>query len=344
MSDDMSVTPQHKIGSGFGRDSTAAAVIAGIDLHGKTAMVTGGYSGLGLETVRALASAGAVVVVPARRPEHAREVLAEAGVPSGAAAGGVSVASLDLADQSSVKEFAEDFLGSADSGGADGGVRSLDILVNNAAIMASPERRVGPGWESQFATNHLGHFALTNLLWPALVAGSGARVVSLSSTGHKLSPIRFDDINFDTGYDKWRAYGQAKTANSLFAVQLDRLGRDFGVRAFAVHPGGIMTELQRHLPREEMIAAGWMDETGKVDARFKTPAQGAATSVWAATSAALDGMGGVYCEDCDIADPTEVGSPEARIRGVDAHAVDPADAARLWALSAELTGINAFGG
>ena len=146
-----------------------------------------------------------------------------------------------------------------------------DSLINNAAIMASPERRVGPGWESQFATNHLGHFALTNLLWPALAAAPGARVVSLSSTGHKLSAIRFDDINFDAGYDKWRAYGQAKTANALFAVQLDALGQDMGVRAFAVHPGGIMTELQRHLPREEMIAAGWMDEHGKLDPRFKTP-------------------------------------------------------------------------
>lgn len=332
----MSVTPQHKIGSGFGRDSTAADVIAGIDLHGKTAVVTGGYSGLGLETIRALASAGAAVMVPARRPEHAREVLAEAGVGSGE----VSVAALDLADQSSVKEFAAGFLASHFLGGSG----SLDILINNAAIMASPERRVGPGWESQFATNHLGHFALTNLLWPALAAGAGARVVSLSSTGHKLSPIRFEDINFETGYDKWRAYGQAKTANSLFAVQLDAFGRDSGVRAFAVHPGGIMTELQRHLPREEMIAAGWMDEAGNVNARFKTPAQGAATSVWAATSPTLTGMGGVYCEDCDIAEPTVVGSPEARIRGVDAHAVDRADAARLWTLSAELTEINAFGG
>ncbi|MDR7082369.1 NAD(P)-dependent dehydrogenase (short-subunit alcohol dehydrogenase family) [Arthrobacter ginsengisoli] len=339
MSDDASVTPQHKIGSGFGRDSTAAEVLAGIDLRGKTAIVTGGYSGLGLETVRALASSGAVVVVPARRPAQAREVLAAAGIPFGTADGEVSVGALDLADQSSVKEFAATFLGSAETGG----VRGLDILINNAAIMASPKRRVGPGWESQFVTNHLGHFALTNLLWPALAAGSGARVVSLSSTGHKLSPIRFDDINFETGYDKWRAYGQAKTANSLFAVQLDLLGRDLGVRAFAVHPGGIMTELQRHLPREEMITAGWMDEEGRVDARFKTPAQGAATSVWAATSPALEGMGGVYCEDCDIADPTVAGSPEARIRGVDAHAVDRADAARLWALSADLTGINAFG-
>jgi NAD(P)-dependent dehydrogenase (short-subunit alcohol dehydrogenase family) len=336
MSEENTLTPQRKIGSGFGRYSTAADVIAGIDLAGKTAIVTGGYSGLGLETVRALASAGAAVVVPARRPEHARDVLAAAGLE----VAGLEVAELDLADQASVQQFAAGFL----AGAAPGAPRSLDILINNAAIMASPEHRVGPGWEAQFATNHLGHFALTNLLWPALAASGGARVVSLSSTGHKLSPIRFDDINFETGYDKWRAYGQAKTANALFAVRLDALGRDFGVRAFAVHPGGIMTELQRHLPREEMIAAGWMDEHGNVDARFKTPEQGAATSVWAATSPALEGLGGVYCEDCDIAEPTVPGSPEARIRGVDAHAVDPDAAARLWQLSADLTGINAFSG
>ncbi|MCX6500266.1 MAG: SDR family NAD(P)-dependent oxidoreductase [Arthrobacter sp.] len=332
MSQDTALTPQHKIDSGFGPRSTAADVIAGLDLNGKTAVVTGGYSGLGLETVRALASAGARVMVPARRPEHAREVLDQAGLD------GVSVARLDLADLADVKEFAAGFLASDFLGeGA-----SLDILINNAAIMASPERRVGPGWESQFATNHLGHFALTNLLWPALSAGNGARVVALSSTGHKISPIRFDDIGFEGGYDKWKAYGQAKTANALFAVQLDALGKGSGVRAFAVHPGGIMTELQRHLPREEMIASGWMDADGKLDERFKTPAQGAATSVWAATSPLLAGKGGVYCEDCDIAEPTEQGSPEARVRGVDSHAVDRADAERLWQLSAELTGINAF--
>lgn len=344
MSEKDGETPQHAIGSGFGPGSTAAEVIAGIDLSGKTAVVTGGYSGLGLETVRALSSAGARVMVPARRPEHAREVLDSAGLRAGTTAGAVSVAALDLADQASVKEFAAGFLASGFLGPDFPGTgRGLDILINNAAVMASPERRVGPGWESQFATNHLGHFALANLLWPALAAGGGARVISLSSTGHKLSPIRFQDINFDAGYDKWRAYGQAKTANALFAVRLDALGRDSGVRAFAVHPGGIMTELQRHLPREEMIAAGWMDEQGKVDARFKSPAQGAATSVWAATSPELEGMGGVYCEDCDIAEPSVPGSPEARIGGVDAHAVDQADAVRLWMLSAEMTGINAFG-
>ncbi|MFC4149860.1 SDR family NAD(P)-dependent oxidoreductase [Micromonospora mangrovi] len=318
---------QRRIGSGFGARSTATEVLRDVDLTGRLAVVTGGYSGLGLETTRALAGAGAHVVVPARRPEHARGALDDV-------AGSVEVDELDLADQRSVRAFAEGFLASG---------RGIDILVNNAAVMASPESRVGPGWESQFATNHLGHYTLTNLLRPALVADGGARVVALSSTGHKLSPIRFDDPQFTTGYDKWQAYGQAKTANSLFAVRLDELGEPVGVRAFAVHPGGIMTELQRHLPREEMIASGWIDEAGTVNERFKTPEQGAATSVWAATSPALAGMGGVYCEDCDIAEPTDVGGPTARTSGVDAHAVDPAAAARLWALSAELTGVDTFG-
>jgi NAD(P)-dependent dehydrogenase (short-subunit alcohol dehydrogenase family) len=318
-------TPQRPIDSGFGARSTAAEVLERIDLSGRLAIVTGGYSGLGLETVRALSGAGASVMVPARRPEHAAEVLE--GVER------VEVLELDLGNLDSVFACAQQVL---DSG------RSIDILINNAAIMACPETRVGPGWEAQFATNHLGHFAFTNVLWPQLAADGGARVVALSSTGHKLSPIRFDDLQWETGYEKWPAYGQAKTANSLFAVQLDALGQDAGVRAFAAHPGGIMTPLQRHLSREEMIASGWMDEEGNVDERFKTPEQGASTSTWAATAPALAGMGGVYCENCDIARPTEVGSPTARIEGVDAHAIDRDDAARLWAVSAELTGVDAF--
>ncbi|MGO4385690.1 SDR family NAD(P)-dependent oxidoreductase [Specibacter sp. RAF43] len=320
-------TPQQPIRSGFGHDTTASQILDRVDLSGCTAIVTGGYSGLGLETVKALAGAGVRITVPARRPEHAREILGHAGL------GAVEVHAMDLGELASVREFARAYLESG---------LGLDILINNAAIMACPETRVGPGWEAQFATNHLGHFTLANELWPVLADG-GARVVSLSSTGHKLSGIRFDDLQFSTGYDKWQAYGQAKTANSLFAVELDKRGQEHGVRAFAVHPGGIMTELQRHLPREEMVAAGWMDESGKLREGFKTPQQGAATSVWAATSPRLDGLGGVYCEDCDIARPTEVGSPLARYVGVDAHAVDPVTAARLWDVSAELTGANAFG-
>lgn len=319
-------TPQHKIDSGFGYRSTAEEVLADVDLSDRVAIVTGGYSGLGLETTKALSKAGAQVVVPARRPDAAAEALD--GVKS------VEVDELDLGDLDSVGNFAERFLESG---------RSVDILINNAAIMACPETRVGPGWEAQFATNHLGHFALANRLWPAIAADGGGRVVALSSTAHKISPVRFDDFNFEhDDYNKWVAYGQAKTANSLFAVQLDALGQDAGVRAFAAHPGGIMTPLQRHLPREEMVASGWMDEEGKVDERFKTPEQGASTSTWAATSPNLDGLGGVYCEDCDVAEPTDPDSSVARFRGVNAHAVDRGDAQRLWGLSADLTGVNAF--
>ena len=317
-------------------------MLAGRDLTGSVAVVTGGYSGLGHETTRALASAGVVVVVPARRPDHARTVLAEVAdvidgdvvtALVGAAPGQVVVDELDLGDLASVEAFANRLLGT--------GV-ALDIVIDNAAIMACPETRIGPNWEAQFATNHLGHFALVNRLWPAIVAEGGGRVVSVSSTGHKLSPIRWDDPQFETDYDKWVAYGQAKTANALFAVQLDTLGEPQDVRAFAVHPGGIMTELQRHLPQEEMINMGWMDADGNINELFKSPEQGAATSVWAATSPQLDGLGGVYCEDCDVSAPTDVESPFARFLGVDAHAIDPDEAARLWTLSAELTGVDAF--
>jgi NAD(P)-dependent dehydrogenase (short-subunit alcohol dehydrogenase family) len=313
-------TPQHKIGSGFGAKSTAAEVLQGIDLSGKLAIVTGGYSGLGLETTRAFTRAGAHVVVPARRPETAHAALAEID--------GAEVASLDLADLDSVRAFAERFLASG---------RGIDFVIDSAAIMASPETRVGPGWEAQFATNHLGHYALVNRLWPAITPG--ARVVSVSSAGHHRSGIRWDDIGFERGYDKWQAYGQAKTANALFAVHLDALGRDAGVRAFSLHPGGILTPLQRHLPKEEMVAAGWIDEDGnQLSTAFKTPEQGASTQTWAATSPQLADMGGVYCEDCDIAELFD-GTVRAGVRD---YAADPEQAARLWALSAELTGVDAF--
>ncbi|MFE9006615.1 SDR family NAD(P)-dependent oxidoreductase [Streptomyces sp. NPDC007875] len=318
-----STTPQHKIGSGFGARSTADDVLAGIDLTGRLALVTGGYSGIGVETTRALTKAGARVVVPARRVGAAQEGLA--GID------GVEVAELDLGDLDSVRAFAERFLASG---------RTLDIVIDSAGIMACPETRVGPGWEAQFATNHLGHFALVNRLWPAIERG-GARVVSVSSTGHHASPIRWDDVHWRHGYDKWEAYGQAKTANVLFAVQLDRLGRERGVRAFSLHPGGILTPLQRHLPKQEMVERGWIDEDGNLlhPEAFKTPQQGAATQVWAATSPRLNGMGGVYLDDCDIAEPAPADGSRV---GVKEWATDPEQAARLWALSAELTGVDAF--
>ncbi|HEV7647926.1 MAG TPA: SDR family NAD(P)-dependent oxidoreductase [Actinophytocola sp.] len=312
-------TPQHKIGSGFGATSTANEVLSGIDLTGKLAIVTGGYSGIGIETTRALAGAGAHVVVPARRAGPAREAVAD--IPD------VEVGELDLGDLESVRAFAESFLATG---------RDIDFVIDSAGIMACPETRVGPGWEAQFATNHLGHFALVTRLWPRLVTGGGARVVSVSSGGHRRSDIRWDDLSFEHGYDKWDAYGQAKTANVLFAVELDRLGRDHGVRAFALHPGGIMTPLQRHLTRAEMIERGWFDENGTMLVEFKTPEQGAATQVWAATSPQLDGMGGAYLEDCDVAEVTAGDG----LSGVRAYAIDPGSARRLWALSAELTGVD----
>ncbi|WP_030904744.1 SDR family NAD(P)-dependent oxidoreductase [Streptomyces sp. NRRL F-5126] len=314
-------TPQQSIGSGFGPRTTAAEVLRGIDLTGRLALVTGGYSGLGIEVTRALAGAGAHVVVPARRPEAAEQALA--GIKD------VEVDRLDLGDLDSVRSFAQRFLASG---------RPIDVLIGNAGIMACPETRVGPGWEAQFATNHLGHFALVNRVWPAV--SDGARVVSVSSAGHRRSAIRWDDVQFERGYDKWEAYGQAKTANVLFAVELDRLARASGIRAFAIHPGGILTPLQRHLPKEEMVAFGWIDEEGNpIGDSFKTPQQGAATEVWAATSPQLDGAGGVYCEDCDIA-PLAEGTGSSG--GVQAYAIDPAQATRLWRLSADLTGVNAF--
>jgi NAD(P)-dependent dehydrogenase (short-subunit alcohol dehydrogenase family) len=316
---------QKPIGSGWGARTTAAQIVSGHSLAGRRAVVTGGYSGLGLETVRALARIGAEVIVPARRPDEAKAVLA--GVP------GVRVMALDLSDLGSVAALADLLVGEG---------RAIRLLINNAAIMASPLGRNAAGRELQFATNHLGHFALTLRLMP-LLAADGARVVCLSSVGHKLSPVVFEDVHFERrAYDKWAAYGQAKTANSLFAIELDRRGEPFGVRAFAAHPGGIMTPLQRFLDRDEMVAAGWIGPAGEVNEQFKTPEQGAATTLWCALSPDLDGKGGVYCEDCDIARPVEKGLTP-RWAGVMPYAVDPEAAERLWGLSeAQTELVSAF--
>lgn len=313
-------TQQKPIQSVFGLRTSAADAVKGIDLSGKTAIVTGGYSGLGLETVRALAGARARVIVAARRPNAASEALA--GV-----AGQIEIGELDLSDPASIDAFGRSFEG------------PLHILINNAAIMANPLTRDSRGYESQFATNHLGHFQLVGRLWAALVAAKGARVVSLSSIGHRICGVSLDDPNFDkTPYDKWQSYGRAKSANALFAVGLDARGKAHDIRAFGVHPGGIMTNLQRFLPMEEQIAMGWVDEAGNVNKLFKTPEQGAATSVWCATSPKLDTIGGVYCEDCDVAKLWETG--DAPYGGVHGHAVDADIAEELWALSEKMTGIS----
>lgn len=311
------MTEQAPINSPFHAKSTALEVVRGADLSGKYAIVTGGYSGIGVETVRALVAAGAEVLVPARGMAKAKDALKEFGAK-------VAVAAMDLSDLPSVRKFARDAVATG---------RAVHLLINNAGVMACPETRVGPGWELQFATNHIGHFVLTNDLAPLLKKAKGARVVCLSSTGHKISPIRWNDIHFTKEpYNKWTAYGQSKTANALFAVGLDARLKEDGVRAFAVHPGGIVTPLQRHLDREEMIALGWLGPDGELSEQakkmFKTPEQGASTTVWAAVSPLLDGMGGVYCEDCNIAKLAGAGSP--RWADVQPYAVDRNEAARLW--------------
>lgn len=315
----MALSDQTPIGSGFGPQSGSEDVLAGIDLTGKTAIVTGGYSGLGFETVRALTRHGARVVVPARNAEKARTALAPLGDT-------VSTATMDLADIGSVRGFAKAF--------SDGHDR-LDLLINNAGVMASPEARVGPGWESQFGINHMGHFALAQPLMPLLEATEGARVVSLSSMAHRNSDIRWDDIHYHTEpYDKWKAYGQSKTANALFANGLSRRLKTSGGLAFSLHPGAIFTPLQRHLPKEEQIALGWLGEDGEptemARANFKSPDQGCATTLWAATSPALEGHPGVYCEDCDISGPVDEMPGWA---GVADHAADDEGAERLWTMS-----------
>ena len=330
------IPSQQPIASGFNAHSTSADVMAGVDLQGKVAVVTGGHSGLGRETVRALAHAGARVIVPARDVAKAQAMLAE--VPA------AEIWPMDLVAPASIDAFAQRFLSSG---------KALDLLVLSAGIMALPARTLDArGLELQFATNHLGHFQLTGRLWPALAARS-ARVVAVSSRGHRFSPMVFDDPNFlHRPYDRWLAYGQSKTANVLFACELDRLGQAHGVRAFAVHPGGIVdTQLAQHLSREELRSAGAVDDQGRPlidpDRGYKSVAQGAATQLWCATSPQLAGLGGVYCEDADVAplmadvsSRTWEGQPESRqVAGVKPYAVDPVAARRLWAMSEELTGV-----
>lgn len=316
--------PQSPLHSGFNARTTAIEVLGGRDLSGRHAIITGGYSGLGLETVRVLSKAGARVTVPARDLATAQAAL------QGIA--GVDIAALDLLDPGSIDAFAGAWLATG---------APLHMLVNSAGIMASPLQRDTRGYEAQFATNHLGHFQLTARLWPALRRANGARVVSVSSRGHVIAPVDLNDPNFvHRPYDKWHAYAQSKNANALFAVELDRRGAAHGVRAFSLHPGSILTPLTRHLDLDDLRRVGALDEHGQINpppqSGFKTVEQGAATAVWCATSAQLDGHGGVYCEDCDIA---ALMADDAMGAGVRRSAVDPQLARRLWTLSEQMTGV-----
>lgn len=329
-------TPQTPLPSGLGATTTAAEIVAGLDLSGRMAIVTGGYSGLGRETARVLRAAGAEVIVSARDLDRAQAALT--GID-------VRIEAMDLLDPVSIDAFAKRFLATG---------RSLHVLINCAAVMACPLARDGRGHEMQFSTNHLGHFQLTSRLWPALAEAGGARVVAVSSRGHRFSPVMFDDPDFlRRDYDPWLGYGQSKTANALFAVELDRRGAAHGVRAFSVHPGGIVeTGLSKHVDPALLIAHGAIDALGRAvidPARnLKTVEQGAATIVWCAVSPQLDGKGGVYCENCDVSSLAPDGNAAIRqpaelmhLGGVLPYAVDPQAARRLWELSENMLGMTA---
>jgi len=305
----------------FGPTTTTEDVLDGIDLTGRIALVTGGSSGLGKETSRALAAHGAQVILTARDVPKGEGVAAEIRESTGNA--NVSVEALELGSLASIRAFAERMLAKHPR---------LDLLINNAGVMACPQGKTSDGFALQFGSNHLGHFLMTCLLVPALRRGTAARVVSLSSRGHHMSPVAFEDVPFEhRAYDKWLSYGQAKTANVLFAVGLEkRLGAS-GIHANAVHPGAIVTELGRHLQPEDIM---FLQSRAK-GMQFKTVEQGAATSVYTATAPELAGCGGLYLEDCHVAAVND--APDA-LDGVKSYATDAANAERLWALSEQLVG------
>ncbi|MBX9886832.1 MAG: SDR family NAD(P)-dependent oxidoreductase [Flavobacteriaceae bacterium] len=316
---------QKPLGSGFNPASTTSDVIRGKDLTGKTAIVTGGGAGIGLETVKTLSQAGATVIVPARDLDKARKNLE--GITN------VEIEQADLLDPGSVDRFAEKFLASG---------RPLHLLINNAGIMFVPLRRDGEGNESQLATNYLSVFRITARLWPALKQARGARVINVSSQGHQFAPFNFEDPNFEKSYDTLQAYGHSKTAVNLFTLELDNRAESSGVRAYSIHPGNIWgTELAREAPAEILKQFGFLDADGnlvqEVIDSLKSIPQGAATTVWAATSPLLDEIGGVYLEDSDVA---ELASETGVSNGVKSYSLEEASANKLWKLSEGLTGVS----
>jgi NAD(P)-dependent dehydrogenase (short-subunit alcohol dehydrogenase family) len=316
---------QHPIGSGFSAESTAGEVIKGVNLHGKTAIVTGGNTGIGLETVKILSKAGATVIVPARDVQKAKQNLKEIA--------NVEIEEMDLFDPKSIDAFAQKFLASG---------RQLDLLINNAGIMFVPLRRDADGNESQLATNYLAVFRLTATLWDALKKADHARVLNVSSLGHHWSAFNFDDPNFERrDYDTLQAYGQSKTAVNLFSLELNERARSTGIKAYSIHPGNIWgTELTREAPKEILQQFGFLDDEGEVVQavveKMKSIPQGAATTIWAATTSRLKDIGGVYLEDVDVA---YLNTDPAEFSGVKSYSFNKDSAERLWVLSEGLTGI-----
>ncbi|HEY0803393.1 MAG TPA: SDR family NAD(P)-dependent oxidoreductase [Steroidobacteraceae bacterium] len=328
------INARERMANAFGATSTTEDVLSGVNLQGKRILVTGVSAGLGVETARALAAHGAQVVGAARDLAKAQAATAQVRKDAAAHGGSFDLISLDLASLKSVRICANELL--------DRGQR-FDVVIANAGVMATPLGSTSDGFETQFGTNHLGHFALVNRIAPLM--GAGSRLINLSSSGHRISNVDLDDPNFEkAAYDPFVAYGRSKTANILFAVAFDQRHRKRGVRAAAVHPGGIRTELGRHLdPSQLATMVAQINKQaaaeGKPPFEFKTIPQGAATSVWAGVVAQADEIGGRYCENCHVGN---IAPPDVTIsaisEGVRAYALDPDAAERLWRKSEELVG------
>ncbi len=312
--------------SSFGTTTTTDEVLEGIDLSGKLVVITGGASGLGQETARAMAASGAEIVIPVR--DMAKGEAAAGEIRASLPGANITLMEMDLASLDSIRKFADAFLAKYDS---------IDLLINNAGVMACPQGKTADGFEMQFGTNHVGHFLLTNLLMPAILKGNHPRIVNLSSRGHHITPVNLDDPNFEAReYEKWQSYGQSKTANILFTIGLEARLAKKGVYSLALHPGGIQTDLGRHLTEEDIafLTKRMEENSGGSTPTFKTIPQGAATTCYAATAPELDGKGGVYLEDCHVAQVDD----EDTSSGVRSYAVDPEKADKLWMLSEEMVG------